>query len=196
MPVLGFLFAEPSGALHFLFGEKWLRAAPALRVMTVAMAIGSIGRLAQWVSLATGGTARQLAWTTRSTPVFLACVVIGALQGPYGAALGVLAANVCTSIPSVFYVLRPTPVRPRDVFGVWVVPLLATIAAVLLLSVLGDRLPDAMRFTGLVVRGLLFVATYALVFLLFPAGRSMIRDLRRPPGAGAAPPPAGSTAPA
>lgn len=190
MPVLGLLFAEPSAVLHFLFGEKWLPAAPALRVVAVAMAVGSIGRLALWVSLATGGTDRQFAWTRLATPVFMACVVVGARQGPYGAALGMLVATACTSLPSVFYVLRPTPVRPRDVFPVWIVPAAAAVCGVAVLLGLDARLPDAMTFPGLVVRGLVLVTAYAVAFLLLPGGRGMLHDLRHPPES----PAAGSTA--
>jgi O-antigen/teichoic acid export membrane protein len=192
LPVLGMFVAEPAGVLHFLFGEKWLPAAPALRVMALAISVGSLGRLAQWVSLATGGTARQFAWTVRATPVFLACVVIGAWNGPYGAALGVLAANVLTGLPSVFYLLRPTPVRPGDVLPVWLVPMTAAVVGVGVVTGLDARLPDAMTFTGLVVRGVVLVTSYALAFLLLPGGRGMLHDLRHPPG----PPAAGSTAPA
>lgn len=177
-PVLGFLFAEPQGVLHFLFGDKWLAAAPALRVVAVAMAIGSIGRLVLWISLATGGTARQLAWTKRVTALYLACVVTGAWRGPYGAALGMLAANVLTAIPSVFYILKPTGVRPRDIFPVWLMPFAAAAAGVVVLFLLGPRLPDAMTFVGLVVRGFTFVAVYALSWALIPGGPTMLRGLR------------------
>jgi PST family polysaccharide transporter len=180
LPVAGFLFAEPAGVLHVLFGERWVASAPTLRWIALAAAIGSIGRLAQWVSLASGvaGPARQLRWTLVTTPIFLACVFIGVRSGMEGVAIGVVVASVLTSLPGVFFLLAHTPVRARDVLPVWVVPMLASAAGAMLLRAGNASLPDASAFTGLVVRGLVFLGVYALAWVLMPGGLAMLRAAR------------------
>lgn len=186
LPVVAFLFAEPVGVMHVLFGERWVASAPMLRLIALAIAIGSIGRLAQWVSLAIGGAGphRQLRWTFVTTPVFLACVVVGVRNGPVGVAAGVAVANALTSLPGVFFLLQPTHVKARAVLPVWLVPTLAATAGVAVLYLLDARLPDAGAFGGLVVRGLLFVLTYAVGWAVIPGGRAMLRAAR-PGGDGA-----------
>jgi hypothetical protein len=80
LPIVGFLFAEPRGVLLFLLGENWVPAAPMLRAIALAIAIGSIGRLALWVSLSLGQTLRTFHWTLWATPVYLVCVIVGIAQ--------------------------------------------------------------------------------------------------------------------
>ncbi len=180
LPVLGFLCAEPAGVLRFLFGEKWLASAPMLHAIAIAMAIGSIGRLAQWVSLSSGGAERQLRYTIWSTPIFLACVFFGARWGAFGVALGVATANLLTSLSGVFYLLRPTMLKPRDILIVWYIPFVAAGVGAATLMLATHQLPSADHFFGLAVRGLLFLAVYVVVWLVYPGGLSLLRGFRRP----------------
>ncbi len=180
MPVLGFLWAEPEGVLRFLFGERWVASAPMLRWLALAAAIGSIGRLVQWTSLAIGGagTQRQFRWSMVTTPVYLACVFVGLRYGVAGVAVGVAVAHALTSLPGVFVLLRGTPVRARDVLPVWAVPFVATAAGVGALYLAGEALPSASGFTGLVARGVVFLGVYGIGFVVAPGGLAMLRTAR------------------
>jgi len=179
LPIAGFLFAEPAGVLRFLFGERWLPAAPILRVMSLAIAVASIGRLAYWVSLSLGQAGRTFQWTLRATPIFLACVLVGARWGAEGTANGVAVANVITSVPCVYFLLSTTGVRVGPVLHTWVVPLLASAGGAGMLRVLDTNLRSAETFAGLVIRGLVFVGTYVVLLLVIPGGRGMLRGLRQ-----------------
>ncbi|MCC6317359.1 MAG: oligosaccharide flippase family protein [Gemmatimonadaceae bacterium] len=178
LPILGFLFAEADGVLLFLFGAQWVPAAPAMRAIAVATAVGSIGRLAYWVSLSTGQTTRQFRWTVIITPVFLAGILVGARWGPFGVAVGFAVANLLTSIPGVFYLLATTSLRVRPLLATWTVPMLAAVGGVAALRLLDPSLPSSGRLVGLVERGFVFLATYVVLWLLIPGGRGMLRGLR------------------
>ena len=186
LPVAGFLFAEPLGVLHVLFGDEWVDSAPMLRLISLAVAIASISRLAQWVSLASGGDGphRQLRWSFVTTPVFLVCVFVGVRYGAVGVAAGVAVANALTSLPGVLVLLGPTHVRARAVLPVWLIPMLASASAVLVLHLADARLPDAGKLGGLLVRGFVFVAVYLLAWAVIPGGRAMVQAAR-PGGEGA-----------
>lgn len=178
LPILGFLFAEPQGFLHVLFGDRWVASAGMLRAIALGVAVGSIGRLATWVSLSLGQTARQFRWTVWSTPVYLVGALVGARWGGQGVANGVMLANVLTAVPCVHYLLATTPLRRGAVLQTWLVPLLASAGGVGMLRVVGAALPDAATWPGLMLRGLVFCAAYGAGWLVLPGGRAMLQALR------------------
>lgn len=187
MPVLavsigvsGFLFAEPRGVLHVLFGAQWTDATMMLHFMAAATALGSLGRVAQWVSLATGGTQRQLRWMAGAVPVFLVGMGVGAWRdGADGVAAGVATATVVTTLPATWYLLARTGVRPAGVLACWVVPLVAAAVGVATLFLASERLAVATTLPGLLVRGGLFAVTYAVTWVAMPWGRALLREARR-----------------
>lgn len=181
LPILGFLFAEPRGVLLFLVGETWLPSAPMLRAIALAIAIGSIGRLAFWVSLSMGQTVRTFHWTLWATPVYLVCVLAGVRWGAEGTARGLAVANMLTSVPCVYFLLSTTSLRAGAVLRTWAVPLLASAGGVVALQLLDDGVRSAESFAGLVIRGLVFVATYAVLWMVIPGGRAMLRGLKHAP---------------
>lgn len=176
LPIIGFLFAEPR-ALVWILGEQWAPATRMLQALCVAIALGCIGRLAIWVSLATGETPRQFRLTLITTPAYLAGVFIGARWGGLGVAIGVAIANLVTSIPSVFYLLSTTSLEVPAVLRLYFAPLLATAGGVGVLLFAGGSLAPADSFAGLVVRGLAFVGVYAVLWLVIPGGLALLRGL-------------------
>ena len=181
LPIVGFMFAEAYGVILLILGPIWTPATSMLRAITVAVALGSIGRLVTWVSLSTGQTPRQFRWMLFATPFYLAGVLVGARWGGVGVAIGVAVANALTSVPAVFYLLATTSLRPWGVLQAWLVPMLASCGGVLALRVLDASLPAANAVSGLMlglfVRGLVFLATYGVLWLLLPGGRTMLREL-------------------
>jgi polysaccharide transporter, PST family len=178
LPVAGFLFAEPRGVLQFVLGTQWLAAAPLLQAMAVGSAFGIIARLAAWVSLATGGTGRQLQLAVVTTPLAVGCILLGSGYGVIGVAVGVAASQAAAALPSLVYLLAPTEVRASSVLAVWTIPLASSMLGVVALRLFGDALPSATAVPGLVIRGLVFLGIYALGWVLAPGGLAMLRAAR------------------
>ena len=146
-----------------------------LQAIAVSVALSSVGRLALWVSLATGGTPRQFRWMLIATPVLLAAILIGTRYGPTGVAVGVAAASAVYSLPAVAYLFKPIGLSPGVVLPVWGIPFASSVLGVAVLRVFDASLPSANGVAGLGVRGVVFLAVYAIGWVLAPGGLAMLR---------------------
>jgi PST family polysaccharide transporter len=177
LPVMAFIFGHAEDVLALLLGSQWAGAADLLRAVCVTGTFASIGRLAQWIYLATGRTDRQLSWTAYATPVILIAVVVGARWGAIGVAVAYALANAALAVPSVFYAVRTTTLSARDCLLVFARPLAASVGAGLIGMGLGSHLPPSEHPGGMVVHLLLFGGGYLVCWVVQPGGLAMLRDV-------------------
>jgi hypothetical protein len=109
----------------------------------------------------------------------VAGALIGARWGATGVATGVAVASLLTSAPGVYYLLSTTTLEAGGVLATWLVPCVASAAGVIALHLLTDALPSAEGVGGLLVRGVVYLAVYALMWLVLPGGRGMLRKTVR-----------------
>ncbi len=190
LPIIAFVFAEARNIVLILFGHQWLDAVPFLRLMSVAIFFGSASQLMQWLYLSSGKTARQFRWAMISTPIMAGSVLVGALWGATGVAIGFTVGTCLLAGPSVAWALAGSPVGWRDVGSVAWRPAVASILSASLLQTGRDLLPSAgVFFFEFLVSGIVFAALYVGLWAALPGGRSAsrevlaaFRDLRRRPG--------------
>lgn len=178
LPIAAFMFVEARLVLHVILGPQWLGGAVYVRWLCVAIVGATMIRLMQWVYLSTGTTMRQLRWSFITTPVILSAVVIGGLVfGPVGVA-AMLAASTCAlAVPSALNAIRGTPLTMADCFGVLLQPLLAAVAAALLLFAFGSRLAATPPLLALGIRLVVFGGAYVAGWLLQPGGRRTLGEI-------------------
>ena len=178
LPVAAFMFMEARLVLQVILGPQWLGGAVFVRWLCVAIVGATMIRLMQWVYLSTGTTMRQLRWSFVTTPVILSAVVFGGLRyGPVGVP-AMLAVATCTlAVPSALNAIRGTPLTLGDCFGVLVQPLLAAVAAALVLFAVDAWLPTAAPVLALAMRLPVFGAAYVAAWLLQPGGRRTLGEL-------------------
>jgi O-antigen/teichoic acid export membrane protein len=180
LPIAAFVFLEAPRILSVILGSQWLGAAPFMRWLSIALVGASMVRLMQWIYLSTGMTRRQMHWSFVTTPVILSGVLIGGLtNGPIGVAASLAFSTWLLAIPSARNAIRGTPLTLGDCLVVVLRPLAAAAASAAVLSALNGYLPASPGIIALLLRGIVFVATYVVAWLLLPGGRRALGEWRQ-----------------
>lgn len=178
MPVMAFVYVDARQVLLVLLGSQWLGAEGFVRMMCIASAAATTGKLMQWVYMSLGQTDRQLRWTFVTTPVNVLAVLLGARSGPYGVAVAVAVANVVLAVPSVWYGLRRAPVTPGDCLPIFLRPLTAALAGGVALWMAIPQLPVLRpEIVSLAARMLTFGLAYAAAWIALPGGVEALRHM-------------------
>ena len=178
LPAMAFMFVEARLVLHVLLGDQWLGAEGFVRMMCIASAAATMGRLMQWVYMSLGQTDRQLRWTFLTTPVNVLAVLVGARNGAYGVAVAVAVANVTLAVPSLWYGLRFSPVAIRDCLSIFLRPFTAAVAGALAIWAADPHVPHLRPdLLSLALRMLLFGLVYASAWIALPGGIGALRGI-------------------
>jgi PST family polysaccharide transporter len=178
IPAMAFVFIEARLVLHVLLGDQWLGADGFVRLMCIALAAGTTGKLMQWVYMSLGQTDRQLRWTFVTTPVNVLAVLLGARSGAHGVAVAVAIANVALAVPSLWYGLRFAPVGLGDCLSIFLRPVTAAVTAAFVMWAADPHLPHLRPdLLSLVLRMVLFGLVYATVWIALPGGVSAFRNI-------------------
>jgi O-antigen/teichoic acid export membrane protein len=172
MPVVAFLFVDAERAVLTILGAQWIGIVPIYRALAPAAFIGRHSVVTNWVYVSTGRTDRQLRWSAFLLVPMVIAYAIGIHWGAFGVAAAHAVVTCTLWYPSVAYCCRATPVRPRDVVSVLLMPAVASVAA-------GVGLLGSMRLlqiaAGTPVRLacdlVVFLAFYGLAWLVIPGGR-------------------------
>ncbi len=178
LPPIAFSAVESESVVRVLLGPQWGDAVPYVRLLCVAAFFGSLGRLTQWVYFSLGNTRRLLRWSLMvQTPVLLAAVLIGALIGARGVAIGYTVATVALSLPTVAYSLYATPVTTRDFVRAAARPALAALSGLVVLISAQSMLPDGIGPAHLGAAVAIYLPSVILAWLALPGGRFAAREL-------------------
>lgn len=121
-------FAEPITLI--LFGEKWLAIVWPLRIICLQLALELPFSFQYQAVVAKGELGRQLASFTIATVVRILCVVFGANWGVSGAAMGLVMAQLFSTVISSRIVWPCIGVTWRNYIGVMRANLLPLLAAI------------------------------------------------------------------
>ena len=178
LPAITFILLEGHRIILVLLGERWLGAAPFLRLMAVAAISASLMRPMQWLYQSRGESGRQLRWTVVTTPVMIAGALVGSRSGIFGVAVGFTVAMSLLAVPSLAYAVWGSPVTAADLIHAIGRPLGAALGAGGLMAVVrlgwATRVPDGV---ALGVAFLVYTAGYVAAWLAFPGGRATATEL-------------------
>ncbi len=178
LPPIAFTAVESASVIRVLLGPQWGAAVPYVRLLCIAAFFGSVGPLTQWVYFSLGDTRRLLRWSLIvQTPVLLVAVLIGALAGAKGVAVGYTAATVALSLPSVAYCLHAAPVATRDFLRAGARPALAAFAGLAVLIAAQPVLPLTIGPARLVAALAIYSPSVMLAWLVLPGGSLAAREL-------------------
>lgn len=178
LPVIAFIGMEPASTIRVLLGPQWDGAVPFVRLLCIAAFIGSFTRLTQWVYFSSGATDRLLRWSLLvQLPVLLTSVLLGALAGPRGVAIGYTAATVALAVPSVLWCVRGTPITLGGFLRAAARPVAAALAAALALVAASPLLPEAIGASRLLASLALFIVCFVVGWLAAPGGKGAAHEL-------------------
>lgn len=102
---LTIFFAAESFVVNIL-GSKWLEAIPIIKIMALVGLVQPTTRSIGALFNAVGATKLAFKISMITTPFYLGCVLVGALWGIKGIAIGVVLGIVVTSLPQIHLALR------------------------------------------------------------------------------------------
>jgi len=178
LPVITFMAVEPASTIRVLLGPQWDAAVPFVRLLCIAAFFGSFTRLTQWVYFSSGTTDRLLRWSLAvQTPLLLVAVLLGALAGPRGVAIGYTAATAALALPSVWWSVAGTPLSLGGVMRAASRPVAAAIAAAMAVLAASPLLPQAIGTSRLLASLSLYVGSFLLAWLAAPGGKGAAQEL-------------------
>ncbi|MBD3781895.1 MAG: lipopolysaccharide biosynthesis protein [Micrococcales bacterium] len=171
------VLAEP--AIRFLYGVKWVDAAPALTGLAVFGASRVMVSLLYDLMVAAGRTRQALAVQVAWFATLFPALVVGArLDGIRGVAWAQAVVSVLVVLPLSWWVVRGVGLRGRDLARPLVRPLLGGVVLVAVcLAVLATGLPD---LATLALAGVVGGAAY--VGVTWPTWAVLLGEVRRSRG--------------
>lgn len=172
LPTAAYLFADTRDIVLLILGDQWTAAIPIFRILA-PVSIAAVARVGfEWCYVSLGRTDRQFRWEIVEMVVTVAAFVIAIRWGVNGMAATWSAISIALSIPGALYCFRGTPVNFADLAAGIASPLVASIVA----AGVVHRVVLAEVVDGTVLRvavhATLFVAVYAIVWLVLPGGRA------------------------
>ena len=170
------LFAEE--IIHIMLGEKWLHAAPVLKLLTPAILGFALVNPLGWFMMATGLAKRSLQIAYLVAPVVIIGVLAGAPFGLDGVATGFSAGVIALVIPIVIWALHGTAISLRDYWNTVKQPLLSGLVA----GICGWGLKHFMgsglhAIPALLIGASVVFGVYAFVLLIIMGQKDRYMDL-------------------
>lgn len=148
-------------------GPDWSRCAVLFRLLALAAAIGAISNPMGWLLVSLGHTRRYKQLGIFSAAVTVASFVIGLPYGAEGVAIAYSIATLLLSVPSWFFALIDSGIRPVDIISTVSPPLVscipATLVALLWMNVVAT---SNLGLFGSLVGAASFVAVYTYLLLV------------------------------
>lgn len=180
MPAVVFLFVDAERAVLTILGPQWIGIVPIYRVLAPAAFIGRLNTVTNWLYVTTGRTDRQLRWSAFLLVPMLAAYAIGVGWGASGVAVAHTLVTCGLWFPGIVYCCRTTPVVPRDIFRVMIMPAAASISAGLGLHALMEVLPQGNSVpVRLLVDFVVYAAMYGMAWIAVPGGRRSLVQITR-----------------
>jgi PST family polysaccharide transporter len=176
MPVVTFLIVEPETVVRLLLGERWLGAAPLLRIFAMSGLVNPLLSTFQLVLISSGKSTRYLHWGVVHSASLTAAYLIGIPWGTIGVAYGHAAATYVTLLWSPWYCFRGTSLDALLVVRSVVLPVTASFAAGVVLVIFSPQPAGEASLSGVLMSAGTIASAYAATWLFTPSGRRQVAE--------------------
>lgn len=178
-----FLFIKADDGLLLLLGRQWVDAVPIFRILTIGAAAVMLRLLARWFYLAEGRSRDLMHFSFISSGATVVGALAGSSWGAEGVAIGVSAAAWAVAWPSIWFCLRNSPVKQRDILrALWRPAVASAMAGAILVAAEALLPPSEWLIARVGAATVVFGLGYVLAWVVIPGGcrtiRSMIDVLR------------------
>lgn len=181
MPLVAFLFVASDVVIEVVLGDRWRGAARIFSYLALAAFIQPVWGLAGSLMLSLGQGARYFQCGVMNAVVVCAAFAIGVRWGAIGVAAAYSIGTYLGLYPNLWWALRDSPVRVRDLARSVAFPVLVSLAVGLATFVVRKQLGGAGAYVQLAALGVTYGATMLAVVFALPGGRStreLIADVR------------------
>ena len=177
MPLAVFAAVYAEEITLVVLGEKWVGAAPLLRIFALAAFIRPVLGMAGVVLITCGQSDRLLTFALIRNAILVLVTLIGLRWGAEGVAAGQLATTIVLTLPSLYYSFARSPVSVGSFFDAIRTPLIASAVMVAGLLLFRGFIP-AMEVVETLCCGFVVGAvSYLGAYLLLPESRSDLHAL-------------------
>jgi PST family polysaccharide transporter len=167
-------FALAPEMVRFVLGPGWDHVTEIFRIMAPGALIQCTNVCGGWVCTATGKSGRQLRVAAVAAPIYLLGYAVGVHWGATGVAAAFSIVCLSLRVPAVRYLLKDTPIRPREILAMsWKPTVLGVVACALAMVVEWAGMEPG--FTSAVGKGISFgvvlLVSHWTGFLSLPVGR-------------------------
>lgn len=184
MPMVVLMTLLSDEIVEIVLGPQWREASHLFRLLAPALLVMPVCNTVGWIYIATGRTDRMFRWGIVYSTLMVTAFAIGVRFGAAGVAAGYSTAMVLQTFPCLWYALRGTPIRLREVARSVMQPAIAAAiagAATLLLTQFSDIRLQIWGRAG--ASSACFTLVYAIMLLgafhQWPRYRDIIVELRR-----------------
>ncbi len=171
MPLVAFIAIESENVVRLVLGEKWIGAAPLVRIFAIAGFIRPIVGTFQLVMISCALTKRCVAWGTVNAFCLIIAYSIGIVWGSKGIAFGYSSASYALLLWSLFFCFKNTPINVKLVYNAISMPMLSSISAGIILIVFQHSIAIPNLPINITLSVLVISLSYLGVNACFPRGR-------------------------
>jgi PST family polysaccharide transporter len=178
MPLTAFLFVASAPIVEMLLGREWLGVSPLFSLLALTAFIQPVAGLRGMVLLSSGQSKRYMHWGILNAVCVSIGFVIGVKWGGAGVAVAYAIVTYAILYPSLLIAFKNTPLCPKDFFVPIFVPVISSVAAVLITREFAraDWISELLLVLRIVFLSGIFFTSYLICTMLLPGGW---RDLRR-----------------
>ncbi|MEJ2239585.1 MAG: lipopolysaccharide biosynthesis protein [Gemmatimonadales bacterium] len=135
MPGMAFITVMAGDLVSVLMGDQWAEAGTIFGVLGILGLILPVSNTNGWHFIASGTTNRMLRWSMIDGAVIVVAFLIGVPYGGLGVAVAFVAARMVLFVPGIWYATQTVPVDVSDVLRRIRVPLLSSLAVIVVLRI-------------------------------------------------------------
>jgi len=175
VPLCGFVAVGSDGLVAAVLGPTWQGVSPIMRSMVLGMTVTCLF----WPALAWGFSARgltslQARWAAAALVTAAAFSAAGSMFGPAGAGWGMSLAACITLPTGSLWALRGSGVLLRDLVSVMFMPILGSVSASAVTSVVLVYASPAHATTSTLLALATYLVVYGAAFVCSARGRSQL----------------------
>jgi O-antigen/teichoic acid export membrane protein len=178
MPVIAFLFVKADVIVWLMLGSSWQSVVPIFRALGPAAFVEVVLCGVSWIAVSYGQTSRLLQCRIAQTILTIAALLVGIRWGTIGVAIAISISRIISLLPSIVFCSAATPVKWNKLATAPLYPMLASITAAIAVQVVDSLLgfpPHQILYA--LFDSVLFVATYACIWICFPNSRSLAAQI-------------------
>jgi O-antigen/teichoic acid export membrane protein len=177
MPLVVFIAIQSQDIVRLVLGEKWLEAAPLLRIFAIVSLVRPILGTFQLVMTSCGNTRRCVLWGMVNSIGMILAFGIGIKWGTPGVAYGYASASWAAVIWSFWYCFRNTPVSASLVLKAISLPLIASFGGGGILAALLPLMSSMNVINSTILGGAVITIAYLGIWLCIPGGRQRALEM-------------------
>jgi len=177
MPGVAAMIVTSDWLVKILLGPKWAEVSTILQILGAAALIQPIANTTGWLFVSQGRTDELFKMSLWGGPITVLSFIVGLPWGATGVAMSYTISHVCGTPLMYWYIGRRGPVRAGDFYRGTIPSLVATLLGMLASLAFRWWNPSVDALWGIPICVSILIATFLVVLLVLPAGRSILKDI-------------------